>query len=598
MTLLDDLIHLGDRYRVDWVGTQGRVRQRLCPTPALEAGVLEPETFPGYWCLPLLLGDYIGAPGAAIEDDLEPFVSGSLIRHFFFDTPPRFEPEPSDRLLAAVAAAYRDCRIEVAGAAFEERFSAKCRPWKALLLAGSDAIRAQASEPSELDQALRAIIEVFSCLQIVDDWHDRADDASRRHWNIWADEPAEAALAAIEALVPAAGRAVQTLRPHLLRRALAEQLADTVHELNDIVTVEGQTPARQDRIGARSSGRRRSSDGIDRAIEGGAEFLRDRMRSEPVPLWRDFARAGVSDGSTECISAFVAAQLSPVPEGGPLARAVAGHLVAQSRPAGGWGYRGDVPADCDSTAWVLLAASANGCRTPTAVLRQAWHFILAHQHQSGGFATYRHEAKASLTRADATGWFKPEVSVTASAVAALARSEYPDATPVEAGLRFLAAQSVGGAWSSFWWRGSSYATFVCSSAFIAASRLGADAVLRVVQAALLRDRRTDGGWSDRDEASEPFATALAVKTLLLGARPMTIDALGPPVAFLLAGQEATGGWPASAWMVAPGAADGADIELRDSGIVTTACVVSALHSVRMSRRWKASSVSSPGPARA
>jgi len=93
---------------------------------------------------------------------------------------------------------------------------------------------------------------------------------------------------------------------------------------------------------------------LDDAITAGIAFLRRSAESEATGLWRDFALPGVSAGSTECASAFIAAQIGVIPEGRSLASSVVETVASRPRETGGWGYREDVPEDCDSTAWSCL----------------------------------------------------------------------------------------------------------------------------------------------------------------------------------------------------------------------------------------------------
>lgn len=67
---------------------------------------------------------------------------------------------------------------------------------------------------------------------------------------------------------------------------------------------------------------------------------------------------------------------------------------------------------------------------------------------------------------------------------------------------------------------------------------------------------------------------------MLGPLPASIDVVNTSVTLLVDLQQASGAWPATAKMVAPGAAENSDLELRDNGVVTTACVVSALNAAR------------------
>jgi hypothetical protein len=583
VNLVEGLVDLGNRrYEIDWSALRASVLQRLQPTPLLPFDVLDLHEFPTYWCVPLLVGDYLGSTRKAVIADLEPFVSGCLVRHFMFDQPKLFDGARDDDIYQMAATAYDGCRLDAGDIALDARFAAKCRPWTVLLTLGTRSILRETRSRSDYDAALGAIVLVYSCLQIVDDWHDRSDDVARAHWNMWVDEPATRTLAIIEPLVAGAWRAVERLKPHLLRRALAAQFQDTVRELAEVVDLHRRE---QPRRAARSAGLPAfdsvvPKERLDSAVVAGVEFLQRRLDSAPVPLWRDFELARISGGSTECVSAFVADQLAAVPEGRWLARTVAARLLAQPREAGGWGYREDVPADCDSTAWVLLAAVATGAKVPRELLSSSQRFIIDHQWSSGGFATYQHEARTSLTRADQPGWFEPELSVTSSAVLALNASGFAQQLRLQKACRFIAACRDRGRWTSYWWQGFSYATFLATRALCSAGEGVYDDLLTSTQRTVLGQRRSDGGWTDGGDSSEGFATSLAVRTLMLGPRPASIDVVNSSITLLVDLQQASGAWPATAKMVAPGAAENGDLELRDNEVVTTACVVSALNAAR------------------
>jgi Squalene-hopene cyclase C-terminal domain len=584
MTLVEDLIGLGDRrYRIDWSAVKTLVLQRLAPAPWFSSVALEPSRSPTYWCVPILIGDYVGATRAAVLADLEPFVSGCLLRHFMFDERPPFDLTREDEISQATRLAYHGCRLDAnPGAGFEARFAAKCWPWTMLMAIGTRSILDETTSQSDFDAAMRASVLVFSCLQVIDDWHDRVEDVARAHWNMWVDEPASRTLAVIEPLLGGAQRALAELRPHLLRRALAAQLEDTVRELAEVVELHGQAQPRPP-----DSLRHpppleaaRPGDRVDVAIGEGVDFLRRRLEAERVPLWRDFELAGVSAGSTECISAFVANELATVPEAALVARPVVAQLLSQPRMSGGWGYRADVPEDCDSTAWVLLAAASTGSTVSPGLLASSLQFILTHQRRNGGFATYRREARRSLNRANERGWFEPDVAVTASAMLALHASGFADRRRLQEACRFLAASNDHGRWHSYWWQGSSYATFLAARALRTVDNSTHDALLNLTGKSIRERRRPDGGWCDSGDLPEAFATSLALMTLMLGSRTYGIHALAPSIRFLLDLQQPTGAWPGSAVMLAPGAAETGDLQLRDSDVVTTATVVAALNMAR------------------
>jgi hypothetical protein len=450
-----------------------------------------------------------------------------------------------------------------------------------LLALGTRSILEEATSRSDYDAANRAIVLVYSCLQIIDDWHDRADDIVRGHWNMWVDEPATRTLAIVEPLTAGARAAIEELRPHLLRSSLAAQLEDTVRELAEVVDLQRPEPLRHT-AGSRPApiGALRSMAHLKSAIEAGVAFLRRRLDSERLPLWRDFELAGVSAGSTECVSAFVADQLATVRESHGLPREVAAHLLARSRANGGWGYRPDVPADCDSTAWVLLAAVATGLAIAPDLLSVSQGFITRHQRRNGGFATYQREARSSLTRANHEGWYAPELSVTSSAVLALRATNFAQEGRLRDACRFIAASSAAGVWTSLWWQGSGYATFLAARALRSASDGAYDAVLASTSQSVLGQRRADGGWSEIGDEPEGFATALALQTLMLGPGSVSVEIVSTGAQLLLDLQLPTGSWPATAAMLAPGAAGEGDLVLRDNEIVTTACVVSAMSAAR------------------
>jgi hypothetical protein len=217
---------------------------------------------------------------------------------------------------------------------------------------------------------------------------------------------------------------------------------------------------------------------------------------------------------------------------------------------------------------------------PPDVLSVNQGFLTSHQRRNGGFATYQRAARHSLTRVNHEGWFQPELSVTASAVLALRATGFAQQGPLRDACRFIGARSDGGVWTSYWWRGSHYATFMAARA-LRSGRDGAyDDLLASTAQFVLGHRRSDGGWSEDGDNPEGFATALALRTLILCPPSVTVDVVNTAAQLLLELQRSTGAWPATATMLAPGAAENVDLVLRDNEIVTTACVLSAMSAAR------------------
>jgi Prenyltransferase and squalene oxidase repeat len=551
VNLVDSLLNLGQRaYEIEWRQVQAEVTERLQLDGEAAAAALDPRRHPTYWCVPLLVGDYVGATPAAIREDLPPFLAGCVLRHFACDPHPPLSPRPDERLVALITEAYDANRLGGAqDRSFAARLTAKCRPWTVLLGVGTQAIRDEVGPVESYDDALRAIVRVYSCLQLVDDWHDRADDAARGHWNCWTDEPVTATLAVIEPLLTGARDSVAVLHAGLLRRALAAQLQDAVDDLADIVAGHP--------LG----------------------FLARRCGAGGKGMWRDFEVEGVSRGSTECISAFIAAQLAAIPAATVLAADTVRQLLSVQRSEGGWGYRADVPADCDSTAWVLIAAHEAGVRPTSHSSAAARRFMLEHAEAAGGFVTYLPRVRDHLSPGDRPGWFESEISVTASALLALLATGYDRRDHLHRIGDYLIAHRTGDLWTSYWWQGFGYPTMLACWALsrLDPTRYGAE--LDAASRALWSIRRSTGGWAcTPGAADDPFSTALAMQTLI------TIGVGGEQLRasyeLLLEQRLSTGGFRPGAAMLAPGAgADGADLVLHDAGNVTTAAAVAALHAV-------------------
>ncbi len=560
--MVADLIRVAERdYGVDWDEIRAGVQDRLRPTQPLPADLMDPRQTPSYWCVPLLVGDYIGAHSGAIIVDLERYVSGCICRHLFHEGPRAPFAMPDGDLEALIGGAYDACRT--AGGTLVEQFDAKCQSWTVVLAFGTQEIKRDASEHRDYTTALSTIVAVYSCTQLLDDWHDRDDDRARGHWNMWTDEPIDDVLRLVDPLLRSANRRVGQLRRHPLRVALKVQLRDTANELADLVELSTRSRPQSGRTGG--------------AVESGVSHLVGRLGTEVPGLWRDFASSEISVGSTECISAFIATILSPIKSARPAARSVSSTLLAHARPTGGWGYREDVVEDVDSTAWVVLAAAAAGITAAPGLIERSSEYLLSHRQADGGFATYNNHERRELSTLDLPAWSRSDTTVTCSALLALTRIGNDDDMLIRSGCDFVASRCTDGGWPSLWWRGTVYGTWL---AVWVLTYLGGQRYRRQCETAhayLLATRHADGCWGETS-APNAFDTALAVHALCRLARTDDVGPLRESAAALAALQSNTGRWPGGAQMLAPGANPGTGAILRDE-LVTTACAVSALHMV-------------------
>ena len=243
MSLAENFVRFAEyHYAIDWMGLQDRVASRLPALPSLGASVCDPLQHPTYWCLPILVGHYVGASRQAVLADTEAFVAACLMRHFAFDAASAFERSPASALFRIIRRAYDESLVSArdgAGTSFGDRFARKCAPWLATIAFGAHTIERECGHDSAYTGALQAIVQTYSCVQIIDDWNDRAEDVSRAQWNMWVNEPVAYVLPVMEPLLQAAIDGLASLKPHFLKRALAAQVADTQVEiaklLNDLV---------------------------------------------------------------------------------------------------------------------------------------------------------------------------------------------------------------------------------------------------------------------------------------------------------------------------------------------------------------------------
>ncbi|MFO0552962.1 MAG: phytanoyl-CoA dioxygenase family protein [Polyangiaceae bacterium] len=331
---------------------------------------------------------------------------------------------------------------------------------------------------------------------------------------------------------------------------------------------------------------------VDKAIAAGRDYLASKLESA-TGMFRDYqvASNGASQGSTEWISAFIAAHVGRLPECQQLARGVVQALGQRARSSGGWAYREGTLEDCDSTAWVLLAGVRSGQGLPDAIEARALAFVAGHQSEDGGFVTYGWQGKRVFgDMAPRRGWFESQPCVTAAALLALVEAGKHGASSavVQSGLEYLRS-APRPLFDAYWWHGPFYATSLVVEALAATSELdaapsssGSSGLRGEIQRALSALQRSDGSFAtelDPDQG-QPFATALAAQSLMLLG-----DALGEreerAIDWLLAAQRSDGSFQPSAALKVPGGESEATMTLVDQGPFTTAAVLAALHKARV-----------------
>jgi hypothetical protein len=318
------------------------------------------------------------------------------------------------------------------------------------------------------------------------------------------------------------------------------------------------------------------------AICNGVGYLANQLLAEGPMLWRDFALADGSSGSTEWVAGFMAAHLGEIEEGQALARAVGEELVRRVRPVGGWAYREGVMSDCDSTAWVLLGVARSGASIAPAIKRRVLGVVLNHQTEAGGFATY---APASRPLFDEihlrAGWFDAQPCVAAAAGLALLEAGRVSPRALSSLWSYLRqAAEPSALWSPYWWQTFTYATYLACRVLLQARAIDAAELARV-RAAVVERRNADGGWgNDGERCSNAFATAYALLTLRLGRAAPLDEVERSALTTLLASQRCDGSFAGAATLRIPGGVGEEIMILTDGGRFTSACVLRAMDEVR------------------
>jgi squalene cyclase len=261
-------------------------------------------------------------------------------------------------------------------------------------------------------------------------------------------------------------------------------------------------------------------------------------------LWRDFRT--LAGSSEEWVSAFVAAALARGPRPPRFVDETLKTLVHRQRRDGGWGYSAEVPPDCDSTAWALIALAGSPILRPSVALR-AGRFIALHRDpRTGGFSTYaaadRIDRYIAASPEVVTGWTSAHVCVTATALQALALHPPADGPVVRMAIAWLREQRSGtGEWTSYWWSGTAYATYHALRALLlwgAADPRDAG----LTHASVLARQRPDGSWAAPDGTADLFETAWNLRTLLLAPLRAGLVAARRAASYIVHEQRPDGSW--------------------------------------------------------
>lgn len=281
------------------------------------------------------------------------------------------------------------------------------------------------------------------------------------------------------------------------------------------------------------------------SIERAAEFIQSKQ--SPDGLWRDFhTKAG---RSSEWVTGFVHYALVNSGQAIEPYKTLK-ELLYRQRRSGGWSYSREVPSDCDSTAWVMMAFGATPVWRPS-VVERAIIYLKRHQHEiEGGFRTYVPEDKVDAyigvsDPALTQGWMEAHSSVTALTLQALLFHGESISSPlVGKGLKYLLRKrTYYGIWHTYWWKGYAYCTYQSMRSLGWARALSASE-FGPTRAFLISQQNQDGGWNDSGGGeSEVFASAFTLLSLLLLPSRESAHAVEAGVSWLLRFQRANGSWP-------------------------------------------------------
>lgn len=194
----------------------------------------------------------------------------------------------------------------------------------------------------------------------------------------------------------------------------------------------------------------------------------------------------------------------------------------------GWGFNEEVGSDADSTAIAILFLASSGRVVP----ERCYSALREFQSEDGGFRTYRRVGGVD-------SWTEPHMDVTPTAVLALLTRYGGKTDAVERGIRFiLDHRSVDGAWHSFWWTSSLYAT---ATSLVLLKAMGVEIDARQLSARLLGSL-----------PASPFEKALQLVSLShLPTNAVVAEQMRLLVTQLVRGQKEDGTWGSHATLRLP-----------------------------------------------
>jgi len=217
---------------------------------------------------------------------------------------------------------------------------------------------------------------------------------------------------------------------------------------------------------------------------------------------------------------------------------------------GGWGYNLLTPEDADSTVWGIRFAHGLGLEGKF-ITKAAEEFLLKHQMPDGGITTYILEKElrkmiGATPEEDIRGWTGSHLCVTAAAAGIPRFSSI--LLPY-----ILAHQLPAGNWNGYWWSDPAYTTALVTEALlVAGGDKHRDAIDRAFAWSMHHFGREPFVANDVFREGSPFATALALKTLLLaGKLDKTREKSGTVVRWLISRQKEDGSWQPSALLQVP-----------------------------------------------
>lgn len=309
--------------------------------------------------------------------------------------------------------------------------------------------------------------------------------------------------------------------------------------------------------------------------------------------WKDFdTLAGPSD---EWVTAYVSSMLADVSDERPVQAARESWMLLQNCHwrSDGWGYNSYVPADADSTVWVLRLAARVGAEN-SARIHRALDFLSQHTRSDGAIATYAEDGPIRLFtqlqhNISFDGWCGSHTCVTVVA------AELPEFSGRSKALDYLRrTQLPDGSWIGYWWCDHEYTTSLAVEA-LATSAEAADIALveRAVLWALNRVARNGAVESTLPDGESAFAAAGCVRILTHMCDSQQVRAsLEAAASRLVMKQCADGSWSPSARLRIPppnvtdperyvgwsfNSRGGGSIQVDANKFFTTATVLRSLH---------------------